>query len=330
MKYFNSNEIAIVGCGYWGTNIIKTLDALNIKNVICFDTNKQNLNVIYQRFNHIKTVDNFKKILKNKNVKIVFLAVPSNKLYTYAEKCLLNKKHVFVEKPLSKIPAKINNLINISKKNRLKLMVGYVYIYNKYISYIQKYIIKKKILGNIKYIEFNRKNFGPIRKEISSLWDLASHDMSIVQYLFSGNIKKTKHLKTSITKKNIHDIYSINFNLNKISFNINVSWLYPEKVRQILIIGSKKILLFDELDIKSPIKIFEIIKKNLSTTNLPTIFFNPQKGIRIKKPFIPKFKKVSPLQKELKHCLRSFLNKKKPLTDASFALSIIRNLKKFI
>ena len=66
MKYFNSNEIAIVGCGYWGTNIIKTLDPLNIKNVICFDTNKQNLNVIYQRFNHIKTVDNFKKILKNK------------------------------------------------------------------------------------------------------------------------------------------------------------------------------------------------------------------------------------------------------------------------
>ena len=146
MKYFNSNEIAIVGCGYWGTNIVKTLESLNIKNIVCFDTNKQNLNVILKRFSHIKTVNNFKKILIDKSIKIVFLAVPSNKLYSYAEKCLLNNKHVFVEKPLSKVPEKINNLINISQKNRLKLMVGYVYIYNKYINYIYKYIIKKKFL----------------------------------------------------------------------------------------------------------------------------------------------------------------------------------------
>ncbi len=327
--YSNNTQVAIIGCGYWGTNIVKTLISMNISKIYCYDKSYQNLKKIKNRFGRVTLCKDLDLLIKDKNIKIVFISVPTSLIYNYAKIFINNGKNVFLEKPVSKDENKISQLIELSKKNKVQIMSGYIYLYNDYIEYIKKKI-KKKLLGNIKYVEFNRKNYGPIRDDVSALWDLASHDMSIVQYLFSGNIKKTKHLKTSITKKNIHDIYSINFNLNKISFNINVSWLYPEKVRQILIIGSKKILLFDELDIKSPIKIFEIIKKNLSTTNLPTIFFNPQKGIRIKKPFIPKFKKVSPLQKELKHCLRSFLNKKKPLTDASFALSIIRNLKKFI
>lgn len=329
MKYFNSNEIAIVGCGYWGTNIVKTLESLNIKNIVCFDTNKQNLNVILKRFSHIKTVNNFKKILIDKSIKIVFLAIPSNKLYSYAEKCLLNNKHVFVEKPLSKVPEKINNLINISQKNRLKLMVGYVYIYNKYINYIYKYIIKKKILGNIKYIEFNRKNFGPIRKEISSLWDLASHDVSILNFLFKNiETKKIKFIQNKINNSKVSDIYNVNFYIKKIPVNINVSWLYPEKIRQINIIGDRKILLFDELNIKNPIKIYKIFDKYPSTKNLSIKVFKPQHKIEIVKPFLPKFKNVNPLEDEIKYYLNCVQHDRKIMTDGKFALKICLFLNK--
>ena len=117
-------------------------------------------------------------------------------------------------------------------------MVGYVYIYNSLINYIKKKI-DSNFLGKIKYLEFNRKNYGPIREDVSSLWDLASHDLSIVKYFFKGKITHNNYLRNSITIEKIFDNYSINFNINKIYININVSWLYPEKIRQILIISKK-------------------------------------------------------------------------------------------
>ena len=327
--YYKNSPVAIIGCGYWGTNIVKTLISLKLNKIYCYDKSLQNLKKIKKRFNKVIVCKNLKYLLKNKNINIVFISVPTSLVYYYAKIFLINKKNVFLEKPVSKFPIKITDLIKISKLNKVQIMSGYIYLYNKYIQYIKKKI-EKKSLGQIKYVEFNRKNYGPIRNDVSSLWDLASHDMSIVKYIFSGKIKKPKFLRTSITKKNIFDNYSINFHIKNIMLNINVSWLYPEKIRQILIIGSKKILMFDELNIKKPIKIFDVIKKNISTINLPTVYFNPQKGIKINEPFIPKFGKVSPLKNELEHCLESFLKNKKPLTDANFALLIAKNLKRFI
>ena len=330
MKYFKSTKIAIVGCGYWGTNIVKTLESLNIKNVYCYDTSKQNLNVISKRFKFIKIVNNFTNIINNKNIKIVFIAVPLNKLYLYAEKCLLNEKNVFVEKPLSTVPSKISKLIKISEEKNLKLMVGYVYLYNKYIKYIYNDIIKKKVLGNIKYIEFNRKNFGPIRKETSSLWDLASHDISILNFLFKKiTTNNIKFIQNTINNSKVSDIYNLNFNINKIPVNINVSWLYPDKIRQINIIGDKKILLFDELNVKNPIKIFKIFDKYPSTKNLNIKVFKPQHKIEIVKPFSPKFKNISPLQEEIKYFINCIRYNRKILTDGKFALKVCYLLKKF-
>jgi len=327
--YSNNTQVAIIGCGYWGTNIVKTLISMNLNRIYCYDTNIANLKKIKKRFKKVILCKELDFLIKNKNIKTVFVCVPTSLIYNYAKIFINNKKNVFLEKPVSKDFRKISNLIKISKKNKVQIMTGYIYLYNKYIEYLKK-AIKQKLLGNIKYVEFNRKNYGPIRKDVSSLWDLASHDMSIVKYLFPGPIKKNKHLKSSITKKKIYDIYSINFQVKKAVININVSWLYPEKIRQILIIGSKKILLFDELDIKHPIKIFDIIKEDSSSVDLPTIYFNPQRGIKIKKPFTPKFKKISPLKDELEYCLNSFVKRKKILTDGSFALIIAKNLKKFI
>ena len=93
---------------------------------------------------------------------------------------------------------------------------------SNYINYIKKQITTKR-LGKINYVELNRKNYGPIRDDVSSLWDLASHDLSIIKYFFLGKIKNPKHLKSQITKKKNYDIYSINFLLNKITININTT-----------------------------------------------------------------------------------------------------------
>lgn len=327
--YSKNTKVAIIGCGYWGTNIVKTLVSLKIKNIICYDKDHGNLKKIKERFKTVKLNYKIKDILNNEEIKIVFVCVPTYLIYKYAKLILKNKKNVFLEKPVSTSSKKILELIKLSKFYNVKIMTGYIYLYNKYINYIKKQITTKR-LGKINYVELNRKNYGPIRDDVSSLWDLASHDLSIIKYFFSGKIKKAQHLKSQITKKKNYDIYSINFSLNKILVNINVSWLYPEKIRQILVIGSKKILMFDELNSKEPIKIFDVLKDYPSARTLPLFYFNPQKGIIIKKPIIPKFPKISPLKDELDYCLKNILKGKKILTDAKFAYSVSRDLKKFI
>tara|TARA_B100000963_G_scaffold254866_1_gene223487 strand:- start:6603 stop:7592 length:990 start_codon:yes stop_codon:yes gene_type:complete len=328
--YSKNLEVAIIGCGYWGTNIIKTLISLKLSKIYCYDNDIKNLKKIKDRFKKVTICSDLSEILINNNIKVAFVCVPTSLIYKFAKILIKNKKNVFLEKPVSKYKHKILELIKLSKNKKVRIMTGYIYVYNRYIRYIKKNIILRNKLGIIKYIEFNRKNFGPIRNDVSSLWDLASHDLSIIKYLFSGDIKKPKHLKSEITKKKNFDIYSINFSLKKITVNINVSWLYPEKVRQILIIGSKKILMFDELNISSPVKIFDVIKKYPSARELPSKYFNPQKGISIKKPLIPKFKKFAPLRDELKFCLENILSKKKIITDGEFSYLISKNLSKFI
>ena len=327
--YSKNTKVAIIGCGYWGTNIVKTLVSLKIKNIICYDKDHGNLKKIKERFKTVKLNYKIKDILNNEDIKIVFVCVPTYLIYKYAKLILKNKKNVFLEKPVSTSSKKILELIKLSKFYNVKIMTGYIYLYNKYINYIKKQITTKR-LGKINYVELNRKNYGPIRDDVSSLWDLASHDLSIIKYFFSGKIKKAQHLKSQITKKKNYDIYSIKFSLNKITVNINVSWLYPEKIRQILVIGSKKILMFDELNPKEPIKIFDVLKDYPSARTLPLFYFNPQKGIIIKKPIIPKFPKISPLKDELDYCLKNISKGKKILTDAKFAYSVSRDLKKFI
>jgi len=321
-------NVAIIGCGYWGTNIVKTLLSFKNLHIFCYDNNITNLLKIKKRFKNVTIVDNFKTILNDKDLKLTFICVPVSQIFSIAKHCIINKKNVFLEKPVSNNFKKIQELLNLSRTNKVRLMVGYVYIYNSYINYIKKKI-DNNFLGKIKYVEFNRKNYGPIREDVSSLWDLASHDMSIVKYFFKKKITQIKYLRNSITKKKIFDNYSLNFNVKKTNININVSWLYPEKVRQILIIGSKKILMFDEMDIEKPIKIFDILKKYPLASDIPLFNFNPQKKIMIMKPNTPKFNKISPLRDELNYCLKNIFTNKKIITDGQFAIEVAKSLSRF-
>jgi predicted dehydrogenase len=326
--YFKRKNIAIIGCGYWGTNLTKTLLSFKNSNIYCYDSNYYNVLNLKKRFPKIIAVKTLREILLNGSIKLVFISIPTSKTYLISKKCIENKKNVFIEKPVSKEFKKINKLLLLSKLNKVSIMVGYIYIYNKYVKYIKKKI-QNNYFGKISYIEFNRKNYGPIRSDVSSLWDLASHDISIVHFIFNKRIKNPKFFRHSITKKNNYDNYTLNFEIRDIEFQINASWLYPEKLRQILIVGEKKILLFDELNLEAPIKIFKKITQYPKANQIPSTYFNPQKSFNIIKPFIPKFKNIFPLKSELKYCLNKIYNKQKITTDIKFALNVAKDLKKF-
>ena len=208
------------------------------------------------------------------------------------------------------------------KKNKIKLSFGYIYIYNDYIRYLKK-IIKSKKLGKIKYINFQRQNFGPIRNKVSAALDLATHDLSILYYLLNKKIVLKKTINHDILGKKNFDISYLNLKSGDINIDINVSWLNPEKIRKIIIIGSKKMLLFDEMNVKEPIKIYDNYVSFPKIDKFSKNYFNQSKYVFKGKSISIKLKDTKPLNNEIKE----FIKSKKNITNIHFSKNIIKILK---
>jgi predicted dehydrogenase len=322
----NKLNIVVVGVGYWGLNIIKTLNLIGIKNIYCYDNNLFTLKKIKKKYPYLNIIKDFKEILINKYFENIILSTPVKYNFTLLKKLLKSNKNIFVEKPVTKNFKQINELGLIIGKQKKIFMCGYIYLYNNLIIYIKKKIISKQ-LGEIKYIELTRRNYGPIRDDVSSLKDLGSHDLSICKFFFDGKINVISNIASNISKKNSKDKNISIFNIGKIRCVINSSWFNPIKERNILIIGNKKILMYDELDKISPIKFFKYKTSYPSHFKLKNAYV-PRSKTLIEQAFIPKIKYESPLTNEIKHFIDCIKNKKKPFTNFIFAKEIMNDLDK--
>ena len=250
-----NQKLAIIGTGYWGSIIIKNLIGLGFNNITVLDKNIKNLKIIKKKFNILKIENNFSKILKDKNFHNIFVITPPSENFEIVKNLIKFNKNIFLEKPGFH---KFNDLTKIQKylkNSKSKLMFGYIYCYNDYVKKIKK-ILDKKILGEIQYVSFSRKNLGPIRSDVDVDYDLTTHDLSIIKMLFGKLPKIKSYEKYSILKKKIPDISSLHLKLDKIKIDITNSWLNPTKVRLIQIIGKKKMLCFNEMNLDTPIQIF--------------------------------------------------------------------------
>ena len=320
----NIHKTALIGTGYWGSIIANTLIKITKKKIIVYDKLKENSSLLKQKFkNRILVAKNYNEIFKNHKIENIILATHPSVNYNLGKKTFLFKKNLFVEKPIVTNPKQLSELIKLSKKNKKILMGGYIYLYNSYIKKI-KSIIKKGKLGQIKYIEIQRKNLGPIRNEIDSHFDLGSHDLSILKFLFNKKMKITNLIKRNILKKNISDITSINLNIGNIKCEIISSWLNPTKERKILIIGSKKMLLFDEMETKNKLRIFnkyatypKITKfKDNYLSNIARIYLGKTKNINVNES--------DSLKRELIHFEKKAKLKSEPDTNGKFCLEILK------
>ena len=317
-----NKNIAVIGCGYWGTIVINSLVKLKIfKNIYIYDRDNKKIKILKKRFKRILIYKSFDKILKDQNIKHIYLATHPNINYKILQKCVMNNKNVLIEKPgLTNLKefAKIRKLL---KQNKSRIFFGYIYVYNQYVRYIKK-IIQKKVLGEIRYINFQRQNFGPIRDKTSSIYDLATHDVSILHFLFNKSSILKKIVRHDILKKKNFDIAYLNLVINKIKIDINVSWLNPEKIRKIIIIGSKKMLIFDEMNEKKPIQIYNNYVSFPKIDKFSRSYFKKTHYIFKGKSLTKKFN----LKPALNEQIKIFLNNKKIITNINFSENIIKTL----
>jgi len=259
-------NVGIIGCGHWGPNHIRIFSQLpNSESSMCADLDENRLEQIKQLFPSIITTKDYNDILKNPDVAAVIVSAPTNTHYELTKKALQSGKHVLCEKPLALTVKECVELRKLADAQKKILMVGHVFVFNAGIVWLKNYI-KSGELGRIHYAYSTRTNLGPFRYDVNALWDLAPHDISVFNYLFEHSPLNVSARGQVCLDHSLEDLAFATLEYpDKIMANIHVSWLDPKKVRQITIVGDKKMVVWDDLDNIGPIKLYDKHVEKTST-----------------------------------------------------------------
>lgn len=323
-------NIAQIGVGYWGPNLLRNLvenDQCDVKIVADLSENRRTF--VNKHYGSVITTADHKKILYDSAIDAVVIATPANTHFDLVMEFLHAGKHVLVEKPMARTVKEVEIIMNTAKEKRLVAMVGHTFLYNQAVRYLRDYIESGE-LGEVRYIYSQRLNLGRIRTDVDALWNLAPHDVSIIQYLL-GDPKplSVRRYGMDYIQKDIDDVVFMNIEYpNKIMANIHVSWLDPHKIRKTTVVGSRKMIVYDDIaDDKIAIYdkgIDEVAElgKNMDYDNLPVYKLNYRSGDLI----FPKIKYEEPLKREIDHFIDCIEKRTECLTGPLHALNVIKIL----
>jgi predicted dehydrogenase len=322
-----SVNIAIIGTGYWGPNITRNFyQNPNCKLLYCCDIDKKQLEKVRHQFPAIPLTTCIDQVLNDGSVQALAIVTPSNTHYSLTKRALLANKHVFVEKPFTLSVKEAKELIKLNKRTKKVIMVGHTYEYHPAVLEIKKYL-KEGLLGDLYYIYCSRLNLGKVREETNALWNLAPHDFSILRFLLEQMPIKISAFGQPYLQKKYEDVVFLNLRYKRnIVAHVHVSWLDPSKERKITLVGSKKMVIFDDMDNEAPIKIYD--KGFVKLVN--------EKGERMFKEFslklrpgdihLPYIESREPLKEECNHFIDSILNEKSPLSDEVSGYEVVKML----
>jgi len=312
-------NLGLIGCGYWGKNYvstIKNIPELNLKYV-----NDLKLTNIPLSESTIYT-KNLEDVLKDQEVKGVMIVTPTITHYSLAAKALENGKHVLVEKPMTSNTKDAERLCEIAQANNVNLMVGHVFKYNTAVKIIQEKIFSGE-MGELRYIEARRVGLGPIRQDVDVLWDFASHDIYIANMFVGKRPSMVSCIGISHNGK-LDDISSLNLKYENpdVMATIYVNWEHPVKERKIIIGGSEKAILFDDIEPADKLKIFD---RGVNYLNTKIGFGTFQAITKQGDTLIPKLNLNPPLEDEIRH-FGECMNGAKCLSDGYEGLSVVEIL----
>ena len=250
--------IGVIGCGHWGPNHIRVFSqSSNSKVAMCADLDEKRLASIKALYPAIHITKDYKEILNNKEINAVVISVPTNMHFRFAKEALEHDKHVLCEKPLALHAEECLALKALAEQKKKVLMVGHIFVFNLGITRLREYIQSGEI-GKIQSAHSERTNLGPFRYDVNALWDLAPHDISIFNYLLNNRPVGVSARGQKCLGNNLDDLCFATMEYpDNILVNVHVSWLDPKKVRQITLVGDKKMVSWDDLDSVGPIKLYD-------------------------------------------------------------------------
>ncbi|MCM8816205.1 MAG: Gfo/Idh/MocA family oxidoreductase [Candidatus Omnitrophica bacterium] len=308
--------IGVIGGGYWGKNLIRVFNELGVLKGIC-DLNKELIKIYKEKNPFVFCTNDPIELIEKKDIDAVVVATPASTHYEIAKIALNNEKHVFCEKPLALTEKEGAELVEIANKNKVVLMVGHILHYHPAVVKLKE-IVRKGELGEIFYIYSHRTNIGRIRHEENILWSFAPHDISLILSLSNCLPEHVFAHGGIFLPHNVDDI-TLTFMTfpGKLKAHIFVSWLNPFKEQKFVVIGAKKMAVFDDTQPERKLVLYQH-KISWNNGEVPTIEKADAEVINVEK--------TEPLKEEAKHFLKSIIENKKPLTDGEEGLNVLKVL----
>jgi predicted dehydrogenase len=250
--------ISVIGCGQWGPNHIRNFQAQpGAKVISAVDSDPARLDRVRSLFPGVECYQEFAKTLIDDRVNAIVIATPLSTHYTLVRDALNAGKHVLCEKPLCEITSQARELVDLAKKQKLVLMTGHIFLFNPGIIKVKE-LVDKGDAGRLYYLQAIRTNLGPIRQDCNAAFDLATHDVSIFNWIMSAAPSEVSATGASFLRPGVEDVVSISLKYpGDVFATIQASWLNPKKVRQITVVGSHQMITWDDLQIGAPVSCYD-------------------------------------------------------------------------
>ena len=316
-------QFGLIGVGYWGPNYARILSEMDDVNLVwCCDTNNQVLLKMKRLYPAIKITNHLVDILNDKQVDCVIVVTPAQIHFETVKKALKADKHVLVEKPLTTATKEAQELVYLAKKKKKVLAVDHTFKFNPGIKKLKE-IIDSGELGKIYYMYGLYNALGPIRKDVSAMWDLSPHFIYTANYLLNSKPISVLARGRDLLIKGMDDVVFLNFEYeNGVLFNLHSSWLDPLKVRQLVVIGSKKMAVFDDVSPDAKLQIYDksaIVDSDPNFAKLNVI-------LRVGDMVVPKLENKEPLREVVIDFIISVRDGKQPFLSAEDGLETVKIL----
>ena len=314
-------KVAVVGCGYWGPNLVRNFIQSNkVQDLICCDLDQKKLDRMKGLYPSVEVLSDYKALLERPDLDAVAIATPVKTHHPIARDFLSRGKHVFVEKPLAHSCETALELIRLAEEKNKILMVGHTFEYTAAVNKV-KSIIESGELGKVLYISSIRVNLGLFQPDINVVWDLAPHDISIILYLMGETPVSVNSQGKAHFQPAIEDVATttLNFNNGVIAF-VHNSWLDPNKIRRTTIVGSRKMLVYDDIEAQEKIKIYD---KGIEVPPYYDTYADFHFSYRYGDIYSPRIEDYEPLRKVCDHFVDCIKRGRTPLTDGYSGLKVV-------
>lgn len=323
-------NIAQIGVGYWGPNLLRNLIA-NKRCRVCkvVDLSDERRNYVKSLYPAVEVTGDTNAVIRENEVDAVVIATPVATHFDLAKKAIETGKHVLVEKPMARSVKEVEQIARIANQKNRVAMVGHTFLFNAAVRYV-KNMIDSKMLGEIRYIYSQRLNLGRIRSDVDALWNFGPHDISIIQY-WLGDPTPLSVLKSGVDyiQDGIDDVVFLNIMYpDKIMANIHVSWLDPRKVRRMIVVGTKKMIVYDDTS-DNKIAIYDkgidrmaVLGENMDYDNQNFQTYSHRSGDVL----LPKIDFQEPLKVEIDHFIDCIENGDECITGVDHAKKVVEVL----
>ncbi len=317
-------NFGVIGYGYWGPNLVRNLFEVADTQVIAVsDMRQDRLNAVSSRYPSVEVSTDFNDLLNNPNIDAIAIATPVSTHYELALQALQAGKHVMVEKPMTSSSEQAMHLIDEAARRNLTLLVDHTFVYTGAVRKI-KDIADSGQLGDILYYDSTRINLGLFQRDVDVIWDLAVHDLAIMDYILPSS-------PVAVAATGINHVFGGNENLAYITMffeeniiaHVNVNWLSPVKVRRTLLGGSKQMIVYDDMEPSEKVKVYD---KGITLNGTPDSLYKALVGYRSGDMFAPQLDMSEALKVEIQHFVDCIRTGEEPITGGQAGLRVVRIL----